>query len=382
MTSDKTARIIFAGGGTGGHLFPAIAIANRVTELMRGQRPLDIIFVGTKRGIEYRMRETLGYPLHLINMRGIARTLTLKNLLVPFVLVIAIIKASTLIGKFRPDLVIGTGGYVCWPVLRVAASRGITTLLQEQNSFPGVTIRQLAGRATKIYLGFDKAREYLQTNAEMLTTGNPVRSDINAGNREEACRKFNLDPGKKTILILGGSQGATALNQAVLKSLGENNLESDIQILWQTGKRDYTEVAEKAGHKALNCSLFPFAHEMDLVYAAADIVVCRAGALTLAEVTACELPSILIPYPYAAGDHQKKNAMDYVERGMALMIDESDLVGRDILAEAVTLLRSDRFGQMKAAIRKETEGKKPAVDLIAEDIVKQIETIKEAGAKG
>jgi UDP-N-acetylglucosamine--N-acetylmuramyl-(pentapeptide) pyrophosphoryl-undecaprenol N-acetylglucosamine transferase len=382
MTPDRTARIIFAGGGTGGHLFPAIAIANRVTELMKEKRPLEIIFVGTKRGLEYRMREALGYPLHIINMRGIARTITLKNLVVPFVLIVALMKASALISRFRPDLVIGTGGYVCWPVLRVAASKGITTLLQEQNSFPGVTTRQLAGRAKKIYLGFDRARDFLKTDAELVNTGNPVRSDISSGARETALEKFKLDAGRKTILILGGSQGASALNQAVLRSIEESALDSDIQILWQTGKRDYTEVAEQAGHKASNCSLFPFAQEMELVYAAADVVVCRAGALTLAEITACGLPSILIPYPYAAGDHQRKNAADYVERGMAMMIDESELANHNIIADAIRLLRSDNHSQMKSAIRRETAGKRPAVDLIAEDIIRQIETLKEAGVKG
>ena len=381
-TSVDTARIIFAGGGTGGHLFPAIAIANRVSELMRDKRPVDIIFVGTKRGLEYRMREALGYPLHIINMRGIARTLTLKNLLVPFVVVVALVKASMLVSRFRPDLVIGTGGYVCWPVLKVAAAKNIPTLLQEQNSFPGVTIRQLAGRARKIYLGFEKAREYLKTNAELIATGNPVRKNITSGDRMTALKKFNLDPARKTILVLGGSQGATAINQAVLKSIDNDRIDPDMQILWQTGKRDYTEVADKAGHKASICSLFPFAQDMEQVYAAADIVVARAGALTLAEITACGLPAILIPYPYAAGDHQRKNAMDYVTRGMAELVDESELAGRDIITGATALLRSDKYQQMKTAIRRETDGRTPAVDVIAEDIVRQIETIKETGVRG
>ena len=162
-----TARLIFAGGGTGGHLYPAIAIADRVKEILSARMTVEIIFVGTKRGIEYRVRETLGYPLHLINIRGIARSFTLANLAVPFLIVSAMIKANNLVKQFGPQVVVGTGGYVSWPVLRAANGQKITTVLQEQNSFAGVTTRQLAPRAARIYLGFAKAAEMLKTNGEI-----------------------------------------------------------------------------------------------------------------------------------------------------------------------------------------------------------------------
>ncbi len=381
MMNLSTAKIIFAGGGTGGHLFPAIAIADRVKELVTGRMTVEIIFVGTRRGIEYRLKETLGYPLHVINMRGIARSLTLKNLLVPFIVIGALVKSYLLLGRFHPNLVVGTGGYVCWPVLRAASYRGVRTLLQEQNSFPGVSTRQLAGRAKKIYLGFAKAAEYMKTDAELIVTGNPVRHNINAGDRERSIHQYGLDPNKKTILVLGGSQGARAVNRAILDSLKKNHLSDKYQILWQTGKRDYTDVAAAAGNKENGCSLFPFAQEMNQVYAAADLVIARAGALTLAEIAACELPAILIPYPYAAGDHQKKNAADFVARSMAVMIEENRLPETDLLAEAVALLESDQYRAMKQALARENEGKQPAVDVIAVDIIKQLEEIKanEAG---
>ncbi|UCG63093.1 MAG: undecaprenyldiphospho-muramoylpentapeptide beta-N-acetylglucosaminyltransferase [Candidatus Zixiibacteriota bacterium] len=375
----STARIIFTGGGTGGHLFPAIAIADRLSELMKGKREVEIIFVGTRRGLEYRMREKLGYPLHTINMRGIIRGITLVNLLVPFVIATALMKSVSLLSRFQPDIVIGTGGYVCWPVLKVAAWKNIPTLLQEQNSYPGVATRQLASAAKKIYLGFEKAKEYLKTSAEIMVTGNPVRASITSGRREAALETYGLLPERRTILVLGGSQGARAINNAVLRSLEKEKLNQGVQLLWQTGSRDHKEVEIMAAKKVSNCALFPFAQQMEQVYAAADLVIARAGALSLAEITACGLPAILIPYPHAAGDHQKKNAENYVSRGMARMIEEMDLENIDIIAEAVDLLESDEYSRMKTAIARETAGQRPAVDIIAEDIIRQIEGMKTTG---
>jgi len=362
------ARIIFAGGGTGGHLYPAIAIANRIREMLHGVAEVEIAFVGTKRGIEYRLRETLGYPLYLINMRGIARSLSLKNLLVPFVIVGALVKARLLLRRFDPQIVVGTGGYVAWPVLRAAAAAGITTVLQEQNSYPGIVTRQAASRASMVYLGFEKARDYLHPRVKTMVTGNPVRTDLRGADRAEALRQFGLDPELKTILVLGGSQGARSINSAVLRSVEAGILHKDIQLVWQTGKRDYKDVTSQVGNKASGCALFPYAEDMRTVYAAADLAVARAGALTLAELEACGIPSILIPYPHAAGDHQRKNAAVTVEQGRAVMFDEQDLVGRDLLGEAIALLHSKKYAAMRAALASGETGQ-PAVDKIAEHII-------------
>ncbi|RKX27984.1 MAG: undecaprenyldiphospho-muramoylpentapeptide beta-N-acetylglucosaminyltransferase [Candidatus Zixiibacteriota bacterium] len=374
--TQRVIHIVFAGGGTGGHLFPAIAIAERIRELLADRDGTEIIFVGTRRGLEYRMRDLLGFPLRLINVRGLVRSFTLKNLLVPFVLVCALLKARSLLNEFKPDIVVGTGGYVSWPVLKMAVWKEIPTVLQEQNSFPGITTRQLASRARRIYLGFTGAKEYLHTNAEILVTGNPVRGTIFDGDRNAACAEYNLDPSKKTILVLGGSQGARTINQAVLKSLKNNSLPAGYQVLWQTGRRDHKDVAARAGSKASSCTLFPFAHNMRNVYAASDLVVTRAGALTLAELTACELPSILIPYPYAAGDHQRKNARDIVNRGMADMIDEGELNSIDLLVKTVTLMESEQFLKMKSQLAKESKKSRSAVDVIARDIIELIMDIR------
>ena len=362
-------RIVFAGGGTGGHLYPAIAIADRIKEMAPSAAKVEIIFVGTKRGLEYRLRESLGYPLRLINIRGLVRGLTLVNLLIPFLVVAALIKSALLLGRFAPDIVVGTGGYVAWPVLKMAAFRKIPTVLQEQNSYPGVTTRQLAGRAKRIYLGFEAGRGYLKDAGDVVVTGNPVRAFITQGNRTEAIRFFKLDPDKKTILVLGGSQGARSVNAAVLRSLDSKSLSAEYQILWQTGKGGYKDVAAKAGSKAHGCTLFPFAERMDLVYAAADVAIARAGALTLAELAACGVPSVLIPYPYAAGDHQRKNAEASVHSGAAVMVDEAALASVDIIEQAMALFESGRLAKMKEALQRTAAEKKPAVDIIAEDIL-------------
>ena len=371
--SSGTARLIFAGGGTGGHLYPAVAIADRISELLGGKRKVEILFVGTKRGLEYRLRESLGYPLQLINVRGLARSFTLKNLVVPFMLLGALLKSSSVLGSFRPDIVVGTGGYVSFPVLRMAVSRKITTVLQEQNSFPGISTRRLARYADRIYLGFAGAHDYLSTPGKVIVTGNPVRASIASGDRREAASVFKLDPNKKTILVMGGSQGAASINDAVLRSLNAGKLSDSYQLLWQTGKRAYKDVIAKAGDKAVDHALFPFENRMELVYAAADLAVARAGALTLAERQACRLPSILIPYPHAAGDHQTKNAQHLVANGHAEMIQENELSRIDLLEKAMSTLETNRADEMRKEIADSTAGRKPAVDIIAEDIICLIE---------
>ncbi|RME29933.1 MAG: UDP-N-acetylglucosamine--N-acetylmuramyl-(pentapeptide) pyrophosphoryl-undecaprenol N-acetylglucosamine transferase, partial [Candidatus Zixiibacteriota bacterium] len=318
--------------------------------------------------LEYRRREQLGYPLHLINIRGIVRSFTLKNLLVPFLVVTSLWQASRLLRRFRPQVVIGTGGYVAWPVGRAAISAGIPLVLQEQNSYPGIVTRRLAARASKLFLGFEEARRYLPETAATRVTGNPVRRSLLNGNREAALKKFKLDPRKKTILVLGGSQGARAINRAVLRSLQNTTWSECCQLLWQTGKRGYTEVVAQAGDRVTGHTLFPFADDMAAVYAAADIAIARAGALTLAELEACRVPAVLIPYPYAAGDHQRKNAQSLVARDCARLLNEEELSHRDILAVAAQLLTSGEAEQMKRHLATSAP-KEPAVDVIAREVI-------------
>ncbi len=376
--SPRSVRILFAGGGTGGHLYPAIAIADRIREML-ADTALEILFVGTRRGLEYRIREELGYPLQLINIRGFTRSLSLKNVLLPFLVVGALIKSTLLIRRFKPDVIVGTGGYVCWPILKAAGFLKVPTVLQEQNSFPGVTIRQNAAKAERLYLGFAEAQQHLVTGGKVMVTGNPIRRDIATGNREEALRQFGLSIDKKTILVLGGSQGARSINNTISESLINKRLDNNYQILWQTGKRDYTDVSNRLADRANGHALFPFAHDMKPVYAAADVAVARAGALTLAELVACRIPAVLVPFPHAAGDHQRRNARSFEERGAAIVVDESNLATTDLLAQAVELGRDDTHRRMTAALTELSAQSEPAVDVIANDIIELIMEKRKGG---
>lgn len=338
--------VLFAGGGTGGHLFPALAIAR---ELERLDRDCRIEFVGTRYGIEASMTETIGYPLSLIAMRGLPRTLSPGLAAFPFRLAWSVLQSLRLCNRFHPDVVVGTGGYVCAPVIIAAAMKKIPRALQEQNSFPGLVTRRLASRANIVFLAYRKAAKYLPAGTTVKFAGNPIRRDLVGGDRMEALKKFGLSPERKTILILGGSQGAHRLNQAVLNGLG--SLDDTIQLLWQCGKRDYTEVAARLNKKDFAISLFPFSNSMADVYAAADLAVARAGALTIAELTACGVPMILVPYPQAAANHQTHNAADVVEAGAAEMVTDADLDRVNLLEKAVALVRSDRLEGMRTAAR-------------------------------
>ena len=374
----KSLSLIFAGGGTGGHFFPAVAIADRVCELAGDSCEKKITFVGTARGIEYRLRDTLGYPLHVINVRGVERAFTLKNLAVPLLALKSLWQSRTLLKKIVPDLVVGTGGYVSWPVLRMAAIMKIPIVLQEQNSYPGVATRQLVRFATRVYLGYDEARQYLPSQIPLVLTGNPVRRQIASGNRAEALEHFKVDPSRKTILILGGSQGARAINEAVLKSLERRPMPEAYQLLWQTGMNDYAEVMRRLGGSADRHAVFLFEKRMDLVYAAADIVIGRAGAISLAEIESVALPALLVPYPQAAGDHQRKNAQAASSSGFAEVLDPDQLAGADLLGAAVAMCDDGRVDAMRQRLRQHVAGRKPAVDVIAEDIIRLVITAQEA----
>ena len=372
LTAPRNMTLVFVGGGTGGHLFPAVALADRITELAGPECRLSILFVGTARGIEYRMRESLGYPLRLINIRGLTRSLTLKNLVVPFLIIGSLLQSRSLLKEVRPDLVIGTGGYVSWPVLRMAAAMKIPTVLQEQNSYPGMVTRKLASRAKRIYLGFEAAREHIDRTAPIMVTGNPVRRSVVGGSREEAVKHFKLDPARKTILVLGGSQGARSVNEAVLKGLEADHLGANCQLLWQTGGLDYESIVARIGERSVRHFAFAFEKRMEAVYAAADLVVGRAGAISLGEIEACGKPSLLIPYPFAAGDHQRHNARSYAAKGFADVIDPDELDATPLLQRAAAMLESGRSEQIAEKLRRQNAGKKPAVDVIAEDIIRLV----------
>jgi UDP-N-acetylglucosamine--N-acetylmuramyl-(pentapeptide) pyrophosphoryl-undecaprenol N-acetylglucosamine transferase len=373
----NSVKIIFAGGGTGGHLIPALAIAEKLKEKLMPEYKADFLFIGTKRGIEYRMKDRLGFPLALINVRGMRRTLVLSNLVVPFLLVGAIAKSMAILTRFHPSVVVGTGGYVMGPVILAAMLLGQRRVIQEQNSFPGITTRQLAGRVDRVFLGFGEAEKYLKRTDHCIETGNPVKEIIGKISRSEGRTYFGLNERTRVILILGGSQGASAINRNILENLSD--LPDDYEIIWQTGERDYKEVAAQAGGKVTSRSLFAFTDRIEMAYAAADMVIARAGALTLAEITAAGLPSILIPYPFAAGDHQRKNAAVFVEKGAALIFDDNQLGEIRLLFEAVGLFESGRKEEMDRAVTAIRERQlRPAADMIADEILRLINVERSA----
>ncbi len=363
----KPLKVIFAGGGTGGHLFPALAIADKLKQRSSSNARPDILFIGTKRGLEFRIRESLGYPLKLINVRGMARRLTLVNLLVPFLLVGAVVKSMLIIARFHPDIVIGSGGYVMGPVLIAAIIMGKRRVIQEQNSFPGVTTRKLAGKVDRVFLGFGEASKYLPAKARLVESGNPIKEVIGTIPPEEGRRYFGVQSGKRVILILGGSQGATAINRNILSHIAK--LPEDFHLIWQTGERDYKDVAASAGGKVSGRALFAFTDRIEYAYAAADIVIARAGALTLAEIIAAGSPSLLVPYPHAAGDHQRKNALPMEKMGASIIVEDRQLREKNLLDEAVGVFQSGLYDAMKKAVESlRARRNRPAADLIADEI--------------
>ncbi len=317
-------KIIISGGGTGGHVFPAIAIADALKKKINHP---EILFVGAKGKIEMEIVPKAGYNIVGLNISGLQRKFTYKNLLLIFRLLSSIIKAGKIIKRFNPDVVIGVGGYASGAVLYVAAKRRIPTIIQEQNSYPGLTNRLLAKKVDKICVAYNGMDKYFPAS-KIYFTGNPVRQDIiNIENKyKEALIYFGLSSKKKTLLVLGGSQGAETINKSIeanLKLLLDNN----IQLIWQTGKLYYVKAAgfvkniDKKG-----VTVVSFIDRMDLAYSVCDMVISRAGALTVSEICIVQKPAVFIPSPNVAENHQTKNAQTLTNHNAALMLEDHKAV--------------------------------------------------------
>jgi UDP-N-acetylglucosamine--N-acetylmuramyl-(pentapeptide) pyrophosphoryl-undecaprenol N-acetylglucosamine transferase len=311
--------ILFAGGGTGGHLYPAIAIAE---EILKNDPKTKIVFVGTKDKIEARVVPKKGFEFHTIWISGFSRRLTINNVVFPVKVIVSLIQSFFVIKKVKPNVVVGTGGYVCGPILFIASVLGIPTVVHESNSYPGVTTRLLAGRVSKVFTTFEVTKKWLSLKANIEVIGNPTREELSSISRKEGCEFFNLDPNKKTVFVFGGSLGAASINK-VMPNVVDEAITIDYQIIWQTGETDWQSAKRIQSHK--NIVMMKFIDRMDCGYAAADIVVSRSGATTLAELTRIGKPAILVPYPFAAANHQVLNAETLVEAGAAVMINDSEL---------------------------------------------------------
>lgn len=359
-------KVIISGGGTGGHIFPAIAVAQ---ELKRKIADAEILFVGATGKMEMEKVPLSGFRIKGLWISGMQRKLTLQNLLFPVKLICSLLKSFFIVSRFKPDIVVSFGGYASGPVSQIAAWKGIPVILQEQNSYPGITNKILAGKAKKICVAYEGMEKYFDKN-KIVFAGNPVRKDISELDKDinSSLRYFDLTQDKKTVLIFGGSLGARSLNEAVRQNLdsitGKNE---NIQILWQVGKLYFDEYSgsEIVNNKAVKIS--PFIEKMDKAYAIADIVIARAGALTISELSLCGKPAILVPSPNVAEDHQTKNALNLVERNAAILLRDSEVKER--LGDVVLSTIDNKILMDELACNIKKMGKPDAADRIAEIII-------------
>ncbi len=322
MNEERTYRLIVSGGGTGGHIYPAVAIANE----FRSQFPnAKILFVGANGRMEMTKVPEAGYEIMGLNIAGLQRRLTFKNLSFPFKLIASIMKARKIIRDFKPDAIIGTGGYASGPTVIAANRKNLPVLIQEQNSYPGLTNRRLGRKARKVCVAYPGMEKYFDAE-KLVLTGNPVRSDINLlqNKREEGFSYFKLSNRMPTLLVLGGSLGARTINESMINGL-EKLKGAGIQVIWQTGKYYYQEMIDRAGFEHdHNILITQFIDRMDLAYAVADLAISRAGALSISELCIAGLPVIFVPSPNVAEDHQTKNAMSLVGQDAAWLVSDKD----------------------------------------------------------
>ncbi|MEG1587540.1 MAG: undecaprenyldiphospho-muramoylpentapeptide beta-N-acetylglucosaminyltransferase [Bacteroidales bacterium] len=356
----KNLKVIISGGGTGGHIFPAIAIANAIK---KSYPDTEFLFIGALGRMEMEKVPDAGYPILGLPVRGFDRKNILRNIGVVKDLLKSMLLARKAIKAFHPDVVVGVGGYASGPTLRVASLSGIPTVIQEQNSYAGVTNKLLAAKAAAICVAYDQMERYFPKD-KIIQTGNPVRQDLvaPASCREEAFRFFNLDPNKKTILVIGGSLGARTINESIEKGLDHFD-KNNIQVIWQTGK-SYAETTKIVS--SFICRV-PFISRMDLAYLAADLVISRAGASSISELCILEKPVILVPSPNVAEDHQTKNALALSEKDAAVFVKDTD-ARKSLVDTAIRLVNNPaKLDSLKEQIGKLAYNN--AADKIAQIVV-------------
>lgn len=366
MRKNNPYRFLFAGGGTGGHLYPAIAVADKIKEL---QPNADILFVGTKQKIEGRVIPKLGYKFKSIWISGFSRKFNIKNMLFPVKVIISLLQSLSINFSFQPRVAIGTGAYVSGPAIWAASFMGAKIMLLEQNSYPGITNRLLEKRADEVHIAFEDSKKYFRFVDKLHLTGNPVRPTLKLTEKESAKTKFNLDGNKKVIVILGGSLGALSINEAVSENIYKL-IENEIQIVWQTGEyyfNKYSKLQQKG------CSIIPFAENMSAVYSAADLVLCRAGATTIAEVAALGLPVIFVPSSNVAANHQYKNAKSIEEKNAAIIIKDDEI--KDEFLEVILNTINDKELLEKLQTNVKEFSNPEAVETIAKNAIKFAEVI-------
>lgn len=364
----KLDRVIISGGGTGGHIFPAIAIAD---EIKKRNPKAEILFIGAQGKMEMEKVPAAGYRIEGLTIVGFQRKLTFSNFLLPFKIIKSLFKARSILKEFKPQAVVGVGGYASGPTLQAATMLKLPTLVQEQNSFPGKTNKLLASKVNVLCTAYDGLDKFFPKEKIRLT-GNPVRHDMVSidGKREEAMNYYGFDSSKKTILIIGGSLGARTLNNALVQNIAEIARHDEIQILWQSGKLYYEQMLEIMNkEKVGSIKLVQFIDRMDLAYAAADVIISRAGAISVSELCLIGKPVVLVPSPNVAEDHQTKNAMALVNKNAAILVKDTEATQH--LFSVVFQLMTDESRMMTYS----SEIKKLAKPNATADIVNELEKI-------
>lgn len=347
-------KVLMTGGGTGGHVNPALAIASTI----KAHHPdAEIAFVGTSRGLENRLVPAAGYPLYHVKIQGFRRKLTLSNFKTLYYALTSPGKAKAILREFQPDIVIGTGGYVCWPIMKAAAQMGIPTALHESNALPGVAVKMLQGTVDRIFLNFKETGAQLRAKNKIMHVGNPLRPGFSVADKTEARKALGIPEDAKVLLSFGGSLGARAINNAAMELMQEYvNDHEEVFYIHATGTSSYEEyhaLFEEAGLNQLpNLRMTEYLYDMPTQMAAADIIICRAGAMTVSELAAMGKCAVLIPSPNVTDNHQYKNAKVLADKGAAVLIEEKDLVDGALLTAVCRLLENDKERQeMAAAIR-------------------------------
>lgn len=359
-------RFVISGGGTGGHIYPAISIANKIKEKLPSA---EILFIGTEMGLESDVVPKAGYKIKHITVSYLKRKISLHNVKSGFKLMKGIFEARRILKEFKPDVVIGTGGFVCGPVLYVAASLGLKTIIHEQNVFPGLTNRILSRYVDRILLSFQEAQRYFKYPNKLVYTGNPIRDDFFLIKEEDARVQYKLDNSQAIVLVVGGSGGSAKLNNTVIEMLSINN-QLNFKLIWATGKNHYDKAVKSLDEKTLKDHIVvPYIDDMPYAVKASDIIVCSAGAITIAELTAAGKPSVLIPKAHTAENHQEYNAKAMEEKGAAIMIKENQLTGETLFNGISKIFSNNKLLEdMREASRK--SAKIDATEAILREIIR------------
>ncbi len=333
-------KVLIAGGGTGGHINPGLAIAKYIKQK---EAEADITFVGTKKGLETKLVPREGFPLETITVRGFKRKLSLDTLVAIKELIQSFFQASKLLKRIKPDVVIGTGGYVCGPVLYMAAKKGIPTLIHESNAFPGVTNRLLEKYVNYVAISFKDAEKYFKNKKKLVLTGNPVRDELLKSERDNVVSDLGIVEGKPVIVAMGGSRGARKINETIADMLN-NYFKGEFNLIFATGEAQFDDINRtiKVDDKYNDMvKVVPYIYNVDQVYVASDLMICRAGAITISELQVMGIPSILIPSPYVTANHQEHNARSLEKDGGAVVILENEL-NADLLYKQICSLISNK----------------------------------------